>query len=80
MIAATMDGELVSLEGTQEGKNSCHVVAIRLQPHSVVSPEETQDITQDTDLRWLIAYHRNDVSKPRLLHLPIGRKVLNSLT
>ena len=50
-IAATMDGELVSLEGTQEGKNTCHIVAIRLQPHSVVSPEETQDITQDTGLR-----------------------------
>ena len=51
MIAASMDGELVSLEGTQEWKNTRHVTAIRQQPHSVVSPEETQDITQDTGLR-----------------------------
>jgi len=35
---ATMDGELVSLEGTQEGKNTCHLAAIRLQPLPVVSP------------------------------------------
>ena len=39
-----MDGELVSPEGTQEGKNSCHLAAIRLQPIPTVSPEETQDL------------------------------------
>ena len=43
-IAATMDDELVSPEGTQEGKNSCHLAAIRLQPIPTVSPEETQDL------------------------------------
>ena len=30
--------ELVSLEGTQEGKNTCHLAAIRLQPLPMVSP------------------------------------------
>ena len=29
-IAATMDGELVSHDGTQEGKNTFHLAAIRL--------------------------------------------------
>ena len=29
-IAATRDGELVDPEGTQEGKNTCHLVAIRV--------------------------------------------------
>ena len=31
----------VSPEGTQEGKNTCHLAAIRLQPLPMVSPEET---------------------------------------
>ena len=35
-IAATTDGELVSPEGTQEGKNACHLAPIKLAftPHS----------------------------------------------
>ena len=46
--ATTGDGELVSPERTQEGKNTCHLAAIRLQPLPMVSPEETQDVkTQD---------------------------------
>ena len=28
-IAVTTEGELVSPEGTQEGKNTCHLAAIR---------------------------------------------------
>ena len=48
-VAATVDGELVSPEGTQEGKNTCHLAAIRLQPLPMVSPEGTQDVkTQDS--------------------------------
>ena len=39
-IAAAMQGELVSPEGTQEGKNICHLVAIRLQLLPTVIPEE----------------------------------------
>ena len=51
-VAATASGELVSPEGTQEGKNTCHLVAIRLQPLPTVSPEETQDVkTQNTGPR-----------------------------
>ena len=50
--AATMDGEPMSPEGTQEGKNTCRLAAIRLQPLSTVSPEETQDVTtQDSGPR-----------------------------
>ena len=44
VIAAIINGELVSPEGTQEGKNSCHLVAIRPQPLPAVSPEDPQDV------------------------------------
>ena len=40
-IAATTDGKQVSPEGTEEGKNTCHLGAINLQPLPMVSPEET---------------------------------------
>ena len=47
-----MDAELVSPEGTQEGKNACRPAAIRLQPLPRVSLEEIQDVkTQDTGPR-----------------------------
>ena len=52
VIAATPDGELVSPEGTQEGKNICHPAAVRLQPLPMVNPEETQDVkTRDPSPR-----------------------------
>ena len=52
VIEASTDGELVSPEGNQEGKNACHLAAIRLQPLPMVSLEETQDVkTQDTGPR-----------------------------
>ena len=38
VIAATEDG-------IQEGKNTCHLAAIRLQSLALVSPGETQDVT-----------------------------------
>ena len=40
-IAATMDDELVNPEGTQVGKNTRYLAAIRLQPLPTASPEET---------------------------------------
>ena len=43
-IAATAYGERVSPEGTQEGKNTCHLAAIRPQPLPKVNAKETQDI------------------------------------
>ena len=50
MIAATTNGELLSPEGAQEGKDICYLAATRLQPLLKVSPEETQGVnTQDTD-------------------------------
>ena len=41
---AITDGELVSPEGTQEGKNSCHLTAIRRQSLPSMSPEEARDM------------------------------------
>ena len=63
----------------KEIKNTCHLAAIRLQPlpgkpwgnsgcFRILAPES-----------WS-AYQRNDFSEPRLLQLPIHRKVPNSLT
>ena len=43
-IVATVDGELVSPEGSQEGENTCRLAAIRLQPLLEVSSEEAQDM------------------------------------
>ena len=42
-----MEGELVSPEGIQDGNNACHLVAIKLQPFPMVSPEEAQDVKTD---------------------------------
>ena len=42
-----MEGELVSPEGIQDGNSACHVVAIKLQPFAMVSPEEAQDVKTD---------------------------------
>ena len=45
---AALQCEPVNPKDTQEGKNTCHLAAIRLQPLPLVSPEETQDVkTQD---------------------------------
>ena len=40
-IVATMDDEQMSPEGTQEGKNTSHLAAIRPQPLQTVSPENS---------------------------------------
>ena len=49
-----MDVELASPGETQERKDSCHPAAVRLQPRSAVSPEDTQDVKiQDTGPKWL---------------------------
>ena len=51
---AALQPELVSPEEIQEGKHTCHLAAIRLQPLPMVSSEETQDVkTQDTGPREL---------------------------
>ena len=78
-IAATMEGELVSPEGTQEGRNTCNLAAIRLQPLPP-HPGEAQDVKTHLIPDSWDAYQRNDFSMPRLLYLPIHRKALNSLT
>ena len=44
--AAAMNRELVSPEGTQEGKNACLLAAFGLQPLPTVEPEEAQNVAQ----------------------------------
>ena len=72
----------VSLEGTQDGKRMpairpsdttatppwCTLRKLRMRKHRILAPES-----------WG-AYQRNDFSEPRLLHLPLRRKALNSFT
>ena len=51
-FAVTADGELMTLEGTQERKNTHPLGAIRLQLLPMLSPEKTQDVkTLDTGPR-----------------------------
>ena len=81
-IAAPTDGELMSPKGTQEGKNTCNLAAVTMQPHSTVSSKEAQDVEKHRILgqdSWS-AYQRNDFSEPIISHLLIHRKALNSLT
>ena len=40
-IVATTGDEQVSPEGTQEGKNTCHLAAVRPQPLHMVRPENS---------------------------------------
>ena len=70
-----------ALRELRKGKNTCHPAALRLQPLPAVSPAETQDVKiQDTGPRELRCLSKEGFNEPRLLHLPIHRKVLNSLT
>ena len=68
-----------ALRELRKEKNTWHLVAIRLQPLPTVSPEETQDMRILASDSWG-AYQKNDFSEPRLMHPPIHRKALNSLT
>ena len=53
-IAATTDDEPVIPGGTQEGRNTCHLAAFRLQPLPMLSLEVVQDVkTQFTGSREL---------------------------
>ena len=61
--------------------NTWDLADIRMQPLSMVSPKEAQDVknrilAQDS---W-DAHERNGFSEPRLLYLPIYRKALYFLT
>ena len=78
--AAAMNRELVSPEGTQEGKNACLLAAFGLQPLPTVDPEEAQDVKNTLAPNRWGAYQRNDFSDLQLLLLPIHRKALNTLT
>ena len=54
--------------------NTCDAAAIRLQSLPTLSLEELRILASDS---W-DTYAGSDFSEPRLLHLPIYRKVLNS--
>ena len=69
---ATADGELVNLEGTQKGKNACHLTATRLQPLPTLNSENSG--CQNTGSWPQIAQQRNDFSEPRISHPFIKRK------
>ena len=46
---ASVPPQMVNPEGTQEGKNTCHLAVIRLQPLPTVNPEKSQDVkAEDT--------------------------------
>ena len=75
-----MEGELVSPEGIQDGNSARHLVAIKLQPFPMVSPEEAQDVKTDYWPQRVEGYQRNNFSKPSLSHLSLHRKALNFST
>ena len=76
-ISFRFNGRWALRELREETRNTHYLVAIRLHPPPMVQLEETQDEkTGDPGPREL----RKDFSEPKLLHLPIHRKVLNSLT
>ena len=71
----------LALWALRKEKNTCDLPAIRLQPLLAVSSKKAQDVkTQDTGSRQLKCIWRSDFIEFRLLHLPIQRKPLNSLT
>ena len=60
----------------RKGKNTCHLVAIRLQPLPVERPKEARDVKSTgywPPDSWS-ACERNDFSENRLLHLSIHKK------
>ena len=70
-----------ALRALRKENNTCNLAAIRLQPLCTVSSKEFRMwkcklLAPDSG----DAYERNDFNKPRLLHPPIHRKELNSLT
>ena len=65
--AVTTMGNLVSPERTQEGKNICHLAAIRWQPLPMVNPEGIDYVkTWDTGPRWLSCTLKERFSELRL--------------
>ena len=79
-IVATVDGELVSPEGSQEGENTCHPVATRLQPLPLVSPEGTQDVKTGYWPQITEQHIKRMISVSPDSCIFSDRKVLNSLT
>ena len=67
--------EFLSPKGTQEGEEYLWSTPYS-EPQGSSGSEKHRRLAQDS---WDM-YERNDFSEPRLLHLPIYRKALNSLT
>ena len=71
-----------ALRGLGKMKNTCGLAAIRAAATPYSEPQWSSGCDQDRILApdsW-DTYKRNDFSEPRLLHLAIYRKALNSLT
>ena len=81
-IAATLEGELVSPEETQEGKNTCPLAAIRLQPLPIVSGEEVQDVKSTGFWPQIAEVHIKGMISvsPDSPIFPYSEKALNSFT
>ena len=77
-----MEGELVSPEQTQEGKNTCHPAAIRLQPLPTVSQEEAQDMKSTGFWPQIAEVHIKGMISvsPDYRIFPYSEKALNSFT
>lgn len=75
--------EFPSPKGTQEEKNTCMVVAIRLQPLPTVSTEKNSGCEKHRNLSPREngdAYEKNDFKVSSDSCVSISRKALNSLT
>ena len=73
--------EFLNSEGTWEGEQGLPEAVMRLHHCLWWALKETKDVKRRRTLTPVCwdACERNDFSGPRLLHLPICRKVLNSL-
>ena len=74
-----------SPKDTQKGENYLRLSSHRrLQPSLPATPKGAQAVKQNRNRLLALdcwdGYKRNDSREPRLLHLPIPRKTLNSLT
>ena len=75
------EGELVRTEGAQEGMNTCHLAAIKLQPLPIMNPEEAQDVKNTGYWPYITeVYIKGMTYVGGHLHPPMHRKALNFLT
>ena len=82
-VIAALQCEFLSSKGTQERKEYLWTAAIRTTATQYSEPQGSSGYEKTQDTGPLVAeIHMKEMLSvsPRLLHLPIYRKVLNSLT